>query len=257
MQSNNQKWILSIIPWIVPVLLIILWQALCVVGIIPVNILPAPTDVFIQGIQLISSGELVDNLSVSLYRALLGFLIGGIAGFLCGIFNGLIKTMDKLFDTSIQMIRNIPHLALIPLVILWFGIGETAKVFLVALGVLFPVYVNTYHGIKSVDKGLIEMGKIYGLNNLKLFTQIIFPKALPSILVGIRYALGVMWTTLIVAETIAANSGIGYMSMNAREFMQMDVIVLSILIYAILGKLSDSIAKLFEKRFLRWSDVRF
>lgn len=257
MQMNYGRWLNRLIPWIVPVILIVLWQILCVTGIIPVNILPAPTDVFNQGVHLVYTGELIDNLSISLFRALLGFLIGGVIGFLCGILNGLSKILDKLFDTSIQMIRNIPHLALIPLVILWFGIGETAKIFLVALGVMFPIYVNTYHGIKSVDRGLIEMGKIYGLNHLKLFTQIVFPRALPSILVGIRYALGVMWTTLIVAETIAANSGIGYMSMNAREFMQMDVIVLSILIYAVLGKLSDLVAKYFEKRFLRWSEVRF
>lgn len=257
MKTVKKKWMKRFIPWIIPALLIILWQILCVAGIIPVRILPAPTDVFEQAIHLIQTGELTKNLSISLCRALVGFLIGGSIGFLLGIFNGLFRIIDMLFDTSIQMIRNIPHLALIPLVILWFGIGETAKIFLVALGVLFPVYVNTYHGIKTVDKGLIEMGRIYGLNNLKLFTQIIFPRALPSILVGIRYALGVMWTTLIVAETIAANSGIGYMSMNAREFMQMDVIVLSILIYAILGKLSDFIAKFFERRFLRWSGERF
>src|SRR5690625_3219539 len=152
------------------------------------------------------------------------------------------------------MIRNIPHLALIPLVILWFGIDETAKVFLVALGVLFPVYINTYHGIKSVDKGLIEMGKAYGLNGKSLFFHIILPGAISSILVGIRFSLGVMLLTLIVAETISTHAGIGYMAMNAREFMQMDVIVLSIVLYALFGKLSDMIAKYFEERLLKWNN---
>lgn len=151
------------------------------------------------------------------------------------------------------MIRNIPHLSLIPLVIVWFGIGEEAKLFLVSLGVFFPIYLNTFHGIRSVDHSLIEMGRVYGLSRFALYTNIILPGALPSILVGIRYALGIMWLTLIVAETVAADSGIGYMAMNAREFMQMDVIVLSILLYALLGKLSDSIAKLLEKRWLRWN----
>ena len=125
------------------------------------------------------------------------------------------------------MVRNMPHLALIPLVILWFGIEEEAKLFLVALGVFFPIYVNTLHGIRSVDPQLIEMGRIYGMSPRQLFWRVILPGALPSIFVGLRYALGIMWLTLIVAETIAASSGIGYMAMQAREFMLVDVVVLA------------------------------
>jgi len=252
MMQKEKKWAARAIPWAIPVLLVAVWQVLCTAGAIPVNILPSPVSVVKAGIGLAASGELAQNIGISLYRALMGFLIGGSIGFALGILNGIFKISDLLIDSSIQMLRNIPHLALIPLVILWFGIDETSKIFLVALGVLFPVYINTYHGIKSVDKGLIEMGKAYGLNGMSLFFQVIFPGALSSILVGIRYALGVMWTTLIVAETIASNSGIGYMSMNAREFMQMDVIVLSIVIYAILGKVSDMVAKFFENKWLRW-----
>ena len=150
------------------------------------------------------------------------------------------------------MIRNIPHLALIPLVILWFGIGDEARLFLVALGVFFPVYINTFHGIRSVEPGLIEMGKVYGLNSQEQLWQIILPGALSSILVGIRFALGIMWITLIVAETIAADSGVGYMAMNAREFMQTDVVVLSIILYALLGKLADAIARFLESKWLAW-----
>src|SRR5699024_2360107 len=119
------------------------------------------------------------------------------------------------------------------LVILWFGIDETSKIFLVALGVLFPVYINTYHGIRSVDKDLIEMGRAYGLKGKSLFWSVILPGAMSSVLVGIRFSLGVMWLTLIVAETISTHAGIGYMAMNAREFMQMDIIVLSIVLYAL------------------------
>ena len=139
------------------------------------------------------------------------------------------------------MIRNIPHLALIPLVILWFGIDEEAKIFLVALGVFFPIYVNTQHGVRSVDPHLLEMGRAYGMSKAALFLRVVLPGALPSIFVGLRYGLGIMWLTLIVAETISASSGIGYMAMNAREFMMVDVVVLSILVYAALGKLADSI----------------
>jgi sulfonate transport system permease protein len=150
------------------------------------------------------------------------------------------------------MIRNVPHLALIPLVIVWFGIDEGAKLFIVALGVFFPIYLNTLHGVRSVDAQLIEMAGSYGFRGWPLFRRVIWPGALPSILVGLRFALGVMWLTLIFAETIAAQSGIGYMAMQAREFMQTDVIVLSILLYALLGKGADSLVKVLERWQLAW-----
>jgi len=245
-----------VIPWAIPTFLVTFWQILSLAGIIPSRILPAPTQVFWAGFNLMASGELVEHISVSLARALTGLLIGGSIGFILGLCNGVSRICDLMLDTSMQMLRNIPHLALIPLVILWFGIDETAKIFLVALGVLFPIYINTYHGIKSVSKDLIEMGKAYGLSGSSMFFTIILPGSLSSILVGFRFSLGVMWLTLIVAETIAADSGIGYMAMNAREFMQMDVIVLSILLYAFFGKLSDVIARLLERKWLRWNYLK-
>jgi sulfonate transport system permease protein len=150
------------------------------------------------------------------------------------------------------MIRNIPPLALIPLVILWFGIDEAAKLFLVSIGVFFPIYINTFHGIRSVDKGLIEMGRSYGLRGWPLYKEIILPGALPSILVGVRFSLGLMWVLLIVAETISAQAGIGYMTMNAREFLQTDIVLVGILLYAFLGKLADVLAKTLERYWLRW-----
>ncbi|RYL87056.1 ABC transporter permease subunit [Sporolactobacillus sp. THM19-2] len=242
----------KIIPWIIPFLLLLLWQFLTVSGIVPENVFPRPMDVVQAFIELMKNGQLESNVGISASRAFAGFLIGGGIGFLFGLLNGLFKGFYWLTDTSIQMIRNVPHLAVLPLVIVWFGVGETGKVFLVSLGVLFPIYINTLHGIRSVDPKLIEMGRVYGLSKWSLFTQIILPGSLSSIFVGIRYALGVMWLTLIVAETVATNSGIGYMAMNARDFMQMNIIVLSIIIYALLGKLSDLIAKLLEHLFLKW-----
>jgi sulfonate transport system permease protein len=151
-----------------------------------------------------------------------------------------------------QMLRNVPHLAIIPLVILWFGIAEGAKVFLVAIGVLFPIYLNTYHGVRTVDRGLIEMARVYGLSEMAVIWRVILPGALPSILVGLRYALGIMWLTLIVAETISASSGIGYMTMNAREFLQTDIVLLGIIVYALLGKLADALTRLIERYALAW-----
>ncbi|MGJ5672342.1 MAG: aliphatic sulfonate ABC transporter permease SsuC [Nostochopsis sp.] len=239
-------------PWVVPIILIVIWQLLVQFGWIPTRILPAPIDVVRAGIRLTSTGELPYHLGVSARRAFIGFSIGGSIAFILGLINGIIPLAQKLLDTSIQMLRNIPNLALIPLVIVWFGIGEEAKIFLVSLGVLFPIYINTFHGIRTVDPGLIEMGKMYGLNVWSLFWQIILPGAMPSILIGVRYALGVMWLILIAAESITFDSGIGYMAMNAREFMQTDVVVLSILLYALLGKFADVSARFLEKKLLSW-----
>jgi len=242
-----------LIPWVLPLAVILVWQWSASRGVLSSRILPMPTDVFAAAVDSVKSGALFRHLGISFQRAVTGFVIGGGIGFALGLINGLIPVADRLLDTTVQMIRNIPHLAMIPLVILWFGIGEEAKVFLVAIGVLFPVYVNTLHGIRSVDPGLMEMGKVYGLRSWKLFWHVILPGALPSILVGIRYALGIMWLTLIVAETIAADAGIGYMAMNAREFMRTDVVVLCILLYALFGKLADSLARWLERRSLKWN----
>jgi sulfonate transport system permease protein len=242
----------GLVQWLVPLMIILLWQAACSAGLVPARVLPAPSDVALAGWKLMISGELARNIAVSFGRASSGFVIGGGIGFAFGLANGLSQLSNKLTDTTLQMVRNIPHLALIPLVILWFGIDEAAKLFLVALGVFFPIYLNTLHGIRTVDPQLIEMGRIYGMTDAELFRRVIFPGALPSIFVGIRFALGIMWLTLIVAETIAASSGLGYMAMQAREFMQIDVVVLSILIYALLGKFADFASRLLERMTLSW-----
>lgn len=238
--------------WIVPLAILAAWQAASVAGLISTRVLPAPSDVALAGWKLLKSGELGHNVWVSFWRAIVGFAIGGGIGFAFGLANGLSQLSSRLTDTTLQMVRNVPHLALIPLVILWFGIDEAAKLFLVALGVFFPIYLNTLHGIRTVDPQLIEMGRSYGMGDAELFRRVIFPGALPSIFVGLRFALGIMWLTLIVAETIAASSGLGYMAMQAREFMLIDVVVLSILIYALLGKLADSASRVLERLTLSW-----
>lgn len=242
----------GLVPWLFPIFLITLWQLAVQFGWLSTRILPAPTTVISAAIKLGQSGELATHFKISASRALTGFAIGGSIGFIFGLVNGLFRVSEKIFDTTLQMWRNIPNLALIPLVILWFGIGEEAKLFLVSSGVLFPIYINTFHGIRSIDSGLIEMGKVYGLNPVELFWNIILPGALPSILVGVRFSLGIMWLSLIVAETIAADSGIGYMATSAREFMQTDVVVFSILIYASFGKLADVIVRTLEGVCLNW-----
>jgi sulfonate transport system permease protein len=240
------------VPWLVPLFILLIWETGSQIGLIPANVLPAPSEVFAAGWRLTLNGELPTNVAVSFRRAVSGLIVGGSLAFALGLVNGLSKLSERLTDTTIQMVRNVPNLALIPLVILWFGIDEEAKLFLTALGVFFPIYINTFHGVRTVDAQLVEMGRSYGMTSWELFRRIILPGALPSIFVGLRYSLGIMWLTLIVAETIAASSGIGYMATNAREFMLVDVVVLSILIYAALGKVADSTVRLLERRCLSW-----
>ena len=242
-----------VVPWLIPLLLLLCWQAGSALGLLDTQVLPAPDAVVLAGWRLAQSGELWRNVEISAWRAAVGFAIGGGLGFVLGLMNGLSDTSETITDGTLQMARNVPHLALIPLVILWFGIGEEAKIFLVGLGVFFPIYVNTQHGVRSVDPRLLEMGRAYGMSNGRLFWSVVLPGALPSIFVGLRYGLGIMWLSLIVAETIAATSGIGFMAMTAREFMQVDVVVFSILLYAALGKLADSVARLLERNALAWN----
>lgn len=242
----------NLIPWILPVTLLILWQFCSMQGWLNPQILPPPSAVATAFWRLLLSGELWVNVKISTERALMGLAVGGGLGFILGLLNGSSKLCSHFLDTTLQMVRNIPALALIPLVILWFGIDESAKLFLVSVGVFFPIYINTYHGIRSVDPQLIEMGQSYGLSRWQLYKNIVLPGALPSILVGLRFSLGLVWVLLIVAETISAQSGIGYMTMNAREFLQTDVVLVGILLYAFLGKLADIFAQLLERYFLRW-----
>ncbi|WP_375574666.1 aliphatic sulfonate ABC transporter permease SsuC [Paracidovorax oryzae] len=241
-----------LLPWLVPVALIAAWQVAAAQGWLSSRVLPAPSDVLKAAWQLGESGELWTHVKVSAGRALAGLAIGGGLGLLLGLLTGSLRWAETLLDSTVQMVRNIPALALIPLVILWFGIDESAKVFLIAVSVFFPIYLNTFHGIRNVDPGLIEMGRTYGLSRWQLYREVILPGAMSSILVGLRFSLGLMWVILIVAETISAQAGIGYLTMNAREFLQTDVVLVGILLYALLGKLADVFARGLEHWWLRW-----
>ncbi len=242
----------QVLSFLVPALLLVAWEAGSSSGLLPARKLPPPHAVLAAGLAMLRSGELLHDAGISAARAAAGLAVGGSIGFILGLAAGVSRLAEGLLDGTLQMARMVPHLALIPLVIVWFGIGEGAKLFLVAVGVFFPIYYNTYHGIRTIDTGLLEMARIQGLRGGALFRTVILPGAMPSILVGLRYALGIMWLTLIVAETIAGNSGIGFMTMNAREFMQTDVVLLGILIYAALGKLIDMAARAVERSTLAW-----
>jgi len=251
--STSSRRLNGLVPWLVPFAVIVGWELASRTGWLSSRILPEPWAVATAAWNLLRSGALVHDVAISAGRALAGLAIGGGLGLVLGLLTGTFRSAETLLDTTLQMVRNVPPLALIPLVILWFGIDESAKLFLVAIGVFFPIYLNTYHGIKSVDAGLVEMARSYGLQRWPLYREVILPGALPSILVGLRFSLGLMWVLLIVAETISAQSGIGYMTMNAREFLQTDVVLVGVLLYALLGKLADLVARGLERRFLRWN----
>ena len=251
--ASVKRLLAPLAPWALPVFLIVAWQVASRAGVLSNRILPEPLAVAVAFRDLAVSGELWTHLRVSLWRAAAGFGLGGALGLALGLLNGSSRRAATLLDTTLQMVRNIPALALIPLVILWFGIDEAAKLFLLSVGVFFPVYLNTFHGIRSVDAGLIEMARSYGLSGWALYRDVILPGALPSILVGVRFSLGLVWVLLIVAETISAQAGIGYMTMNAREFLQTDVVLVGVLLYALLGKAADLAARGLERRFLRWN----
>ena len=252
-RAGAAPWRDSLAPWALPVALLLAWQLAAQWGWLSSRILPEPWAVAKAFWHLAVSGELWLHLKTSLWRATVGFAVGAGLGLLLGLFTGSFRHAETLLDTTLQMVRNIPALALIPLVILWFGIDETAKLFLLAVGVFFPVYLNTFHGIRSADQGLIEMAKSYGLSGWPLYRDVILPAAMPSILVGVRFSLGLVWVLLIVAETISAQAGIGYMTMNAREFLQTDVVLVGILLYALLGKLADLFSRRLERHCLRWN----
>jgi sulfonate transport system permease protein len=257
--STRNPWTLAaravlqrLLPWLLPLTLLVLWQLASSFGWLSTRVLPAPSEVAEATYKLAASGELWTHVRVSAGRAFAGLAVGGGLGLLFGLLTGSLRSAETLLDSSFQMLRNIPALALIPLVILWFGIDETAKLFLISVSVFFPIYLNTFHGIRNVDPGLVEMGRSYGLTRWELYRQVILPGALSSILVGLRFSLGLMWVILIVAETISAQAGIGYLTMNAREFLQTDVVLVGILLYAALGKLADLSARGLERWWLRW-----
>ncbi|MNV47605.1 putative aliphatic sulfonates transport permease protein SsuC [compost metagenome] len=200
------------------------------------------------------SGGLAHHLGVSLGRAFLGFLIGGAAGLLLGVLNGLFRSAEYLLDPGIQVLRLVPHLAIAPLIILWFGFGEVSKVAIILSGSFFPLYINTFLGIRHSDPKLQEVGRVLGFTPFQRLRRLILPSALPNILLGVRLSLGVAWIGLVVAELIGSQSGVGFLINEAKQNSNTPVIFVGILIFAVIGKLIDSLVRLLERKFLSWRD---
>ena len=238
--------------WAAPLGLLAVWELAARVGWIEPSLLPAPSNVLATAQNLLVTGELQQNLAASLRRALAGFVLGGSSGLALGLVVGLFRWADLLFDRNVQMLRAVPFLAILPLVLVWFGVGEVGKVFLVALASMFPLYLNTVLGIRQVDPRLCEMCRVFGLGRAEVVRYAVLPGALPSILNGVRLALTTSWLALVGAESIGAAAGIGVLATNAREFLQTDIMVLVIVLYALIGLLSDLVARRLERRLLGW-----
>ncbi|MBS9802685.1 ABC transporter permease [Bacillus cereus] len=238
----------------IPVIILIIWQLAGVFGLVSKTVLPTPLDIFLAFQELIKTGELFGHLSISVFRAAAGFFIGGSLGIILGTIVGFSTRSEQYLDPSVQMLRTVPHLAVAPLFVLWFGFGETSKVLLIADGAFFPLYVNAFLGIRGVDSKLFDVARVLEFSKRKLMTKLILPAALPNLLLGARLSLGVAWVSLVVAELMGSTEGIGYMIMDARQFSNTDIVFVGIIIFAFVGKFSDSLVRLLEVKFLRWRD---
>jgi sulfonate transport system permease protein len=235
-----------------PLILLALWQLLSTTGVVDERTLASPLKVLEAGWELARTGELLEHLVVSLRRASIGLAVGVSSGVVLAVLAGLFRLGEDLVDSAVQVLRSVPVLGLLPLVIIWFGIGEAPKIALVAIGTSFPVYINTYAGIRGVDAKLVETATTFGVSKWGLVRQVVIPGAVPHFLVGLRYALTGAWLIMIVAEQINARSGLGFLMNEARTWFRTDIIVLGLVIYGILGLLTDAFVRLLERRLLTW-----
>jgi sulfonate transport system permease protein len=249
LRRSQRYWLLS---WLVPLLVFVLWEASSQLGWIRKQVMPSPSAVLLTAWDMTLSGELLRHLGASLLRAAGGFFVGGLLGFGLGVLTGFSPLAHALFDRIVQMVRAIPFLALLPLVIVWFGVDESGKIFLVSLAVFFPIYINTGLGIRQIDPKLLEVARVTRLTRWDTVRRIVLPGAMPSVLTGVRYSLATAWLALVIAETLATTVGIGFLNTDAREFLQTDIIVLTVIIYAAIGVGADAIARALEHRFLAW-----
>ncbi|MBM6618880.1 ABC transporter permease [Bacillus suaedaesalsae] len=252
------KWTTSskqvVIGSILPITLLLLWELLSRVGVIPPNQLPAPTVIFLKIVTMIQDGSLWGHVGITFFRVFIGFLLGTVVALLLGALVGFFRFAEELIDPLLQAFRSIPSLAWVPLFILWFSIGETSKILLIAVGVFFPVYLNIVSGVKGVDRKLIEVGRIYGFSTYQLIKNIIIPASLPSFLVGLRSGLGLGWMFVVAAELMGASTGLGYLLVFGQNMSSPDIIIASIFLFALLGKLTDFTLKVIEHKALHWQD---
>ncbi|MEV6228712.1 ABC transporter permease [Saccharopolyspora shandongensis] len=248
-ENRVPRWIFKLIS---PIALVVLWQTLSSTGVLSDDTLASPATVAGTTVEMWDEGRLQEAIAASLQRVGAGLVIGVVVAIVLATLSGLFRRGEDLIDAPMQMLRTVPVIGLIPLLIIWFGIGEQPKIVLIALAVTFPLYMNIYGGIRNVDAGLVEAAKTLGLGWFAQVRHIILPAAMPNALVGLRYSLGSAWLALVFGETINATAGIGYEMNMAREFFQTDVIVVCLVLYALLGLVADFIVRLLERTLLAW-----
>ena len=235
-----------------PVSLVLIWYPMSASGLVTPLLLPNPVDVATSAFSLSWSGELFRHICVSLLRVFEGFLLAAVLGILIGSAIGLWATFDKTVDWLLQTLKPIPPIGWFPLAVLWFGIGEVSKVFIIFLGAFFPILINVIDGIRQADHRYIELAKVYEIGWWKFFRKVIVPGAMPSILTGLRVGIGFAWTCVVAAELIAAESGVGYLIVDARQTFRADVVIVGMLTIGLLGTLMDVALRQLDARLVKW-----
>ncbi len=255
-KKSARKWLGWLSGLVLPALLLVGWFLVTdVFKVFRTNQLPSPGRVWNAAVQLYSTGDLYKHLFASLSRVLIGFTIGATLALLIGTLVGLWRPVERLVDPLLQALRNVPSLAWVPFLLLWMGIDEPPKLTLIAIGAFFPVYLNLVSGIRQVDRKLMEVGYIFGLNHFGMVQKIILPTSLPYLLTGLRSGLGQSWLFLVAAELIASTRGLGFLLIDGENSSRPDIMLVSIIFLAVLGKLFDSLLQLIERRLLRWTDT--
>ena len=240
--------------FLLPVLILLVWQLIQARQLVPANLLPTPLAVLQTITTLARSGELLDHLSITSWRVVQGFLLGGAAATVLGCFTGVSRSARAYLDPLLQSLRNIPSLAWVPLFILWLGIYEPSKVALIAVGAFFPIYLSLSEALLNVDRKLVEVGRMAGFRRPELVLRILIPAALPEYVTGLRGGLGLAWMFVVAAEVMGASKGLGFLLVDGQTTGRASLILASIVLFAVLGKLSDGLLWLLSHRFLQWQD---
>ncbi|MDR1614491.1 MAG: ABC transporter permease [Campylobacteraceae bacterium] len=249
------KRVVGIIVWYLalPVLIIVVWKAADIAGYIVSYTMPPPEDIVYTAVEFYNDGTLLEHIKASFIRVLEGFAIALVLALILGVAIGLNRHFERFVDSSLQIIKPIPPIAWIPLAILWFGIGEASKIYIIAVGAFFPILVNTIEGIKNIDNRYLELARVYEVQRGRIISHVILPGALPFIIVGVRLGLGMGWICVVAAELIAANSGIGYMLMDGRSLSRPDIVILGMIMIGVTGKIMDDVLRFISAKIIKWN----
>jgi len=239
-----------VMGWLIPGFLLLAWEILTRAGYLPANWLPAPTIVAHTIYELGVAGDLWKHLGITVARVAGGFLFGASAGTILGALTGYLPVARKLLDPMLQSLRSVPSIAWVPLFLLWLGIQETSKIALISVGAFFPVYLNLSVAVRHVDSKLIEIGRLYRLSTFDMLRRIILPAVLPEYIVGLRSGLGLAWMFVVAAELLGASSGLGYLMIDGQMTGRAAIIIASVILFAVCGKLSDWVMSAIGEKLL-------